>query len=144
MATYHKQFLKHLQALKPFDKAIFSVAWAGQDESENWFHIAREYTEKFKTPMIFAVNKLDDDNADYEKTVRDAKSHFGNNVVVVQYPLQTGSGFHEIIDVLRMTLYRFNDTGGKPEKLPIPESEKEKAMMMSKIFFIQLHLSSKI
>ena len=72
-----------------------------------------EYTEKFKTPMIFAVNKLDDDNADYEKTVRDAKSHFGNNVVVVQYPLQTGSGFHEIIDVLRMTLYRFNDTGDR-------------------------------
>ena len=91
-----------------------------------------EYTEKFKTPMIFAVNKLDDDNADYEKTVRDAKSHFGNNVVVVQYPLQTGSGFHEIIDVLRMTLYRFNDTGGKPEKLPIPDSEKEKAENLHK------------
>ncbi len=28
-----------------------------------------EYTEQFKTPMIFAVNKLDDDNADFDKTV---------------------------------------------------------------------------
>jgi len=27
-------------------------------------------------------------------------SHFGNNVVVVQYPNQVGAGFHEIIDVL--------------------------------------------
>jgi len=26
-----------------------------------------EYTEKFKTPMIFAVNKLDDDQADFDK-----------------------------------------------------------------------------
>jgi elongation factor G len=86
-----------------------------------------EYTEKFKTPMIFAVNKLDEDNADFDKTVREAKSHFGNNVVVVQYPLQTGSGFHEIIDVLRMTMYKFKDSGGKPEKLPIPDSEKAKA-----------------
>ena len=76
-----------------------------------------EYTEKFKTPMIFAVNKLDDDNADFDKTVREAKSHFGNNVVVVQYPRQQGAGFHEIIDVLRMTMYKFKDTGGKPEKL---------------------------
>lgn len=86
-----------------------------------------EYTEKFKTPMIFAVNKLDDDNADFDRTVQEAKSHFGNNVVVVQYPVQQGSGFHEIIDVLRMTMYKFRDTGGKPEKLPIPDSEKEKA-----------------
>jgi elongation factor G len=86
-----------------------------------------EYTERFKTPMIFAVNKLDDDNADFDKTIRDAKSHFGNKIVVVQYPVQQGAGFHEIIDVLRMTLYKFRDTGGKPEKLPIPDSEKDRA-----------------
>ncbi|MCC7399892.1 MAG: elongation factor G [Chitinophagaceae bacterium] len=86
-----------------------------------------DYTEKFKTPMIFAVNKLDDDNADFDKTVREAKAHFGNNVVVVQYPRHAGSGFHEIIDVLRMTMYKFKDEGGKPEKLPIPDEEKAKA-----------------
>src|SRR5882672_5212352 len=86
-----------------------------------------DYTERFKTPMIFAVNKLDDDNADFDKTVREAKSHFGNNVVVVQYPHQVGSGFHEIIDVLRMIMYKFKDAGGKPEKLPIPDDEKAKA-----------------
>ena len=56
-------------------------------------------------------------NADFDKTVSEAKSHFGNNVVVVQYPRQQGAGFHEIIDVLRMTMYKFKDTGGKPEKL---------------------------
>ena len=85
-----------------------------------------EYTEKFKTPMIFAVSKLDDDSADFDKTVREAKAHFGNNVVLVQYPRQSGSGFHEIIDVLRMTMYKFKDSGGKPEKLPIPDDEKNK------------------
>lgn len=86
-----------------------------------------EYTEQFKTPMILAANKLDDDNADFDKTVREAKSRFGVNVVVVQYPRQIGSGFHEIIDVLRMTMYQFKDEGGKPEKMPIPEEEKAKA-----------------
>jgi elongation factor G len=86
-----------------------------------------EYTEKFKSPMIFAVNKLDDDNADFDKTVREAKSHFGNKVVLVQYPRQTGAGFHEIIDLLRMVMYKFGEKGGKPEKLAIPAEEKEKA-----------------
>jgi len=91
-----------------------------------------EYTEKFKTPMIFAVNKLDDDNADFDKTVSEAKNHFGSKVVVVQYPRQSGSGFHEIIDVLRMTMYKFKDAGGKPEKLAIPDEEKEKADTLHK------------
>ena len=42
-----KQYHEHLCALDPFDPAVFAVAWAGQDQSENWFHIAREYTEKY-------------------------------------------------------------------------------------------------
>lgn len=91
-----------------------------------------EYTERFKTPMIFAVNKLDDDNADFDKTANEAKAHFGNKVVLVQYPRQTGVGFHEVIDVLRMTMYKFKDAGGKPEKLAIPDDEKEKAELLHK------------
>lgn len=86
-----------------------------------------EYTEKFRTPMIFAVNKLDHDKADFNKIVQQAKEHFGNKVTVVQYPRQEGAGFHEIIDVLRMTMYKFKDTGGKPEKLAIPDDERERA-----------------
>ncbi len=42
-----KAYYAHLQTLDPFAPAIFSVAWAGEETSPNWFHIAREYTEKF-------------------------------------------------------------------------------------------------
>lgn len=41
------QYREHLQTLPLYDKALFSVAWAGEQESQNWFHIAREYTEKW-------------------------------------------------------------------------------------------------
>lgn len=34
-------------ALDPFKPALFSVAWAGEETSENWFDVAREYTEKW-------------------------------------------------------------------------------------------------
>jgi elongation factor G len=91
-----------------------------------------EYTDRFKTPMILAVNKLDDEQSDFEKTVQQAKDHFGSNITIVQYPRQQGAGFHEIIDVLRMVMYKFTDTGGKPDKLAIPDSEKEKAENLHK------------
>ncbi|RZJ48622.1 MAG: hypothetical protein EOO44_20580 [Flavobacterium sp.] len=47
LETTGKEYTEHLQTLKPFENAVFSVAWAGEETSLNWFHIAREYTEKF-------------------------------------------------------------------------------------------------
>jgi elongation factor G len=89
-----------------------------------------EYTERLKTPMILAVNKLDQDKADFDYTVAQAREHFSNKVIPVQYPLNPGLGFNAIIDVLRMVQYRFPAEGGRPEKLPIPADEREKADRM--------------
>ncbi|HLO43588.1 MAG TPA: maleylpyruvate isomerase N-terminal domain-containing protein [Leadbetterella sp.] len=41
------QYTEFIKSLNPEEKATFSVAWAGEMESQNWFHIAREYTEKW-------------------------------------------------------------------------------------------------
>lgn len=48
-----------LKTLDPHEKALFSVAWAGEDVSENWFDIAREYTERWhhQQQIRLAVNK---------------------------------------------------------------------------------------
>ncbi len=94
--------------------------------------ITWEYTDTFKTPAIFVVNKLDLPDADFDRTLREARAHFGGNVVAVQYPAQTGDGFNSIVDVLNMQMYKFPAEGGKPEKLPIPETEKEKAEQLHK------------
>ncbi len=42
-----KEYYEGIAKLDPFAPALFSVAWAGEEESLNWFHIAREYTEKW-------------------------------------------------------------------------------------------------
>jgi elongation factor G len=91
-----------------------------------------DYTEKFKTPMIVAVNKLDHEKADFDRTVQQAREHFGSKVLVVQYPLNQGFGFNCIVDVLKMTMYKFPESGGKPEKHPIPDSERAKADQLHK------------
>jgi hypothetical protein len=53
------QYSKFIAELPPFEKAVFPVAWAGERESLNWMHIAREYTEKWhhQQQIRDAVNK---------------------------------------------------------------------------------------
>lgn len=85
------------------------------------------YIDRFSKPVIFAINQVDHPQANFEDALRGIKQRFGNVVTQMQYPISQGEGFNEIIDLLKMTLYRFPPEGGKPEKLPIPANEKEKA-----------------
>lgn len=89
-----------------------------------------EYVHTFKTPSIFVINQADHDKSDYEHTLDQAKQRFGNKVIPVQYPLDQGANFHKIIDALRMVMYVFDTSGGKPQKLPIPDSEMPRAKEM--------------
>ncbi len=89
-----------------------------------------EYVEKFKTPTIFVVNHCDNDKANYETTVEQAKERFGHKVLAFQFPIETGIGFNKIVDALRMIMYVFPDGGGKPEKQPIPEEHLGRAQEM--------------
>jgi elongation factor G len=86
-----------------------------------------DYVDKYRKPTILAVNQLDTEQASFARTVDDAHRVFGPAVTVMQYPVNQGLGFNSVIDLLKMTMYRFPDDGGKPEKLPIPDSEKEQA-----------------
>ncbi|RST25690.1 elongation factor G [Chryseobacterium lacus] len=89
-----------------------------------------EYVEQYRTPAIFVINQMDHPKADFETTLSQAKERFGPKVIPVQYPLNSGEKFNQIIDALRMVMYEFPAEGGKPEKISIPESEMEKANAM--------------
>ncbi|MCM1040858.1 MAG: elongation factor G [Bacteroides sp.] len=89
-------------------------------------------TEQFHKPVIFVVNQLDHDKADYEGTLAQLREQWGNRVVPVQYPVTVGNSFHAVIDVLKMKMYQWKPEGGVPEVLPIPEAEQGKAMELHK------------
>lgn len=86
--------------------------------------------EEINLPSFFVVNKLDMEQSDFQKCVDMAKDRFGREVVIVQYPYSEGEEFHAIIDVLKMTMYEFPEDGGRPDKLPIPESHKSQAELL--------------
>lgn len=85
------------------------------------------YADQFSKPVIFAINQVDHPKSNFDDALESLKQSFGNAVTQMQYPVNQGEGFDAIIDLLKMVMYKFPADGGKPEKLPIPDSEKEKA-----------------
>ena len=88
------------------------------------------YVDRFQKPVIFAVNQVDHPKADFEKALAALQKRFGSPVTQMQYTVNQGEGFNAIIDLLKMVLYKFPAEGGKPEKLPIPDSEKDAATQL--------------
>ena len=84
-------------------------------------------TAKLKKPVIFALNKIDGDKADYDNVMEQLREDFGQKVIAIQYPLQSGPGFNALIDVLLMKKYEWGPDGGVPTISEIPEDQLEKA-----------------
>ncbi|WP_297060958.1 translation factor GTPase family protein [uncultured Duncaniella sp.] len=84
-------------------------------------------TQNLKKPVIFALNQLDGEKADYENVIEEMREHFGKKVVIVQYPIQCGAGFNAMIDVLLMKKYSWGPDGGVPTIEEIPADQMEHA-----------------
>lgn len=89
--------------------------------------VISRHAGKLKKPLIFIINQLDHEKSNFEQTIEQVKSSFGKKVVLVQYPVNQGNGFNMVVDVLKMEMYKWKPEGGKPDVLPIPEAEMEKA-----------------
>ena len=84
-------------------------------------------TQSLRKPVIFALNQLDGEKADYENVMEQMREHFGNKIVAIQYPIQCGPGFNAMIDVLLMKKYSWGPEGGTPTIEDIPAEEMERA-----------------
>ncbi|MFD0862060.1 elongation factor G [Sungkyunkwania multivorans] len=98
--------------------------------AQHGFEIGTEiiwnYIDRYNKPTLFVVNQIDHLNADFEGSFKSIKDFVGNNAIKIQYPIKL-DGAQAIIDVLKMKCYKFSPEGGKPEKLPIPDDQKELA-----------------
>ena len=89
--------------------------------------IFSRWVKRLDRPMLFALNQLDHEKANYDQTLETLHQSFGNKVVTVQYPVNPGANFDTFIDVLLMKMYRFKGTNGEREELEIPADQLEKA-----------------
>jgi hypothetical protein len=91
--TTGQLYYTYYASLNPFDKAGFAVNWAGENESKNWMHIAREYTEKWL----------------HQQQIRDAVNKPG---------LMTKDLFYPFIDIFMMALpYTYRNVDAKRDTI---------------------------
>ncbi len=89
--------------------------------------IFARYADKYKLPLIVAVNQLDSEKADWEKAIAEMKETFGHKPIIVQFPVNPGPSFDGFIDVLKMKYYHFKDDNGTREDLDIPANLMDEA-----------------
>ncbi len=85
------------------------------------------YARILNKPLIGVINQLDGDKANFDATLEGIRANSSVKPVIVQYPINQGTGFDSFIDVLMMKMYKFIDENGKREEHPIPESEMDRA-----------------
>ncbi len=90
------------------------------------------YTEKLQKPVIFLVNQLDSNECDYDTIVEDLQLNYGSKAMPVQYPVETGDNFHQLIDVILMKQLTYGPDGGTPTIEDIPADQMDKAQEMHK------------
>jgi len=85
------------------------------------------HAEKVNKPIIIAINGLDHEKANFDKSVEMLKERISNNIILIQYPVNEGTGFNSVIDVLKMKMLRYNKDGGKAEVVDIPAEHADRA-----------------
>ncbi len=114
-----------VSALRVADTCVLVIN--SQNGVEVGTQLIWKYVDRFRKPIIFAINQEDHPKADFDSSLASLKNSFGKAVTQMQYPVNHGESFNSIIDLLKMVMYKFPADGGKPEKLPIPKEETEKA-----------------
>jgi elongation factor G len=114
-----------ISSLRPADIGVMVIN--SQYGVEVGTEIFGRHTEKLGKPMLFAVNQLDHDKANFDQTVESLKVSFGSKIALMQYPVNAGTDFDAFIDVLMMKMYRFKGDTGEREELDIPADEMDKA-----------------
>jgi len=90
--------------------------------------IVWQYIKDAKNAVVFVVNKLDNENADFDKVVAAARDQFTHDLIPIQFPINQGLTFESVVDVLRMKMLKFTRDGkGKYAEADIPEDLKQKA-----------------
>lgn len=93
--------------------------------------IVWKYTKEFKNGVVILVNKLDNENADFDKVLAAARERFSHDVIPVQFPVHQGLTFEAIVDVLRMKVLQYaRDGKGKYAEAEIPPELKGRADAM--------------
>jgi elongation factor G len=84
------------------------------------------FAQTFDIPRIIAINKLDRDNASFERTLNSLQEAFGREVVPVQLPIGEEKEFRGVVDLVKNKAYMFGSgDNGDYSVEEVPEQLQE-------------------
>ena len=90
---------------------------------------AWEYCEEMHLPRIIFINQMDDENADFEKTLADLRKNFGKAVAPLQIPFDDENG--NLIGFINLNKRDARKkVNGKLEKCEMPEDKKDQVEVL--------------
>ena len=117
------------RSLKVLDGAVavFSARAGVEAQSETNWRLA----DKYNVPRMAYVNKMDINDANFERVIESMKTRLKANAVAIQLPIGEADEFRGIIDLVEMnaTIYK-DDLGQEFDVIDIPAEYKEKAEKM--------------
>ncbi|NUN68973.1 MAG: elongation factor G [Bacteroidetes bacterium] len=116
-------------ALRVCDTAVtFVRAFEGVEVGTE---VVWEYVKEYALPSLFVINKIDGENADFDRVFASVKERCSSDATIVTFPVKTGPGASAVVDVVRMKLLRFTPNGnGKYTEEEIPAELKERATQL--------------
>ncbi len=89
-------------------------------------------TSRLVIPVVFIINQLDHEKANFDETLAQLQNAYGDKVTLAQYPVNQGAEFDTVIDLVYMKQIKYTKGGGDAEITDIPDSEKDKAEELQK------------
>ncbi|NMA92811.1 MAG: elongation factor G [Firmicutes bacterium] len=111
-------------ALRVVDSALLVVCAVSGVEvgtEKMWSH-----ADERDLPRAIFINKLDRENADFDKTLSQLQEFFGSAVVPLQLPIGKESNFKGVVDLVEQAGYLFSDDGKKHSQIDLPEELLDK------------------
>ena len=78
--------------------------------------------EKYKTPRIVFLNKMDKENVDFQKVLDELKSTLDEKIIPIAIPIGTGDTFKGFVSVLDGKAYEYN--GKNRKEIPITDEQQ--------------------
>jgi elongation factor G len=111
-------------ALRATDVAlVFACAVSGVEVGTEkvW-----DYAGERNMARAFLVNKMDRENANFDRVVEEIRQTFGTSAAPLQIPIGQEAKFAGVVDLLKQKAYYYSDNGRKVEEKAIPPELADK------------------
>ncbi len=87
---------------------------------------AWEMASRRRLPRLIFINKMDRDNASFQRTLEQAQGALERAIVPIQLPIGAVKTFVGVVDLLQQKAYRYSREGdGQFEEIPIPDDLRD-------------------